>query len=204
MFKKIPWRKVVVIGSTFLLGISTGLGIVMAADPTFTPAIASSILQRNQSANTDVIQVSQENTAGQESGRSDGLTEAEQAKIVDDYKMSLALLFEAWRSPDMLTFEKKIAGGYTGDLKDRHLDRAQSYISNGKGLYVDDLKFNLAMIESATATTATLVASYTYTARDFDLNKTQAYGAKVDHEVHVRAELVKVNERWLISGETAI
>ncbi|MCL1917957.1 MAG: hypothetical protein FWG14_06525 [Peptococcaceae bacterium] len=204
MLKKVPWRKIIVIGSTFLLGISTGLGIVMAADPAFNTTFAGSFLQRNQPAGTDMNQLSQENAAVEASGQPDGLTEVEQAKVVDDYKMSLALLFEAWRSPDMQVFEKKIIGGYTGDLRDRHLDRAQAYISNGKGLYVDDLKFNLVMIESATSAAATIVASYTYTARDFDLNKTQAYGSKVDHQVHVRAELVKVGDRWLISGETAI
>jgi hypothetical protein len=202
MFKKIPWKKVIVIGSTFLLGISTGLGIVMAADPTFNPALASSILQRNQ-PNNDAAQASQEQGGGQAAGQ-DSQAQAEQAKIVDDYKMSLALLFEAWRSPDMQVFEKKIAGGYTGDLKDRHLDRAQAYISNGKGLYVDDLQFDLVTIEEAAGAKATIIASYTYTARDFDLNKTQAYGPKVDHQVHVRAELVKAGDRWLISGETAI
>jgi hypothetical protein len=198
---KIPWKKIVVVGSVFLLGVSTGLGMAMVTDPTFNPTFAPNISQKKDD---EIRQMSLENTAAQVSGQLGGLTEAEQAKIVDDYKLSLALLFEAWRSPDMETFEKKLLGGYAGDIKDRHADRAQAYISSGKGLYVDDLKFDAVRIESANASAAILMASYTYTARDFDLDRTQAYGQKVDHQVHVRVDLITIGDRWMISGEYAI
>ncbi|MCL1853457.1 MAG: hypothetical protein FWF88_10600 [Peptococcaceae bacterium] len=201
MGRIIPWRKIVVIGSAFLLGVSAGLGMVMATDPSFNPTFASkdTVIQANYAPDSQT-----DSLPTQAPDQTDGLTQAEQAKIIDDYKMSLALLFEAWRSPDMRAFEAKILDAYLGEIKDRHLDRAQMYISNGKGLYIDDLKFDLIQIESADASEAQIAATYMYTARDFDLEKTQAFGQKVNHEVHVRAILNKVGNRWLIVGETSI
>ena len=198
---KISWKKVIVIGSTFLLGISTGVGMVTVAEPSINTIFSP---KTNQVSDNNYRQVSHDNNAAEASSQSGSLMELERAKIVGDYKMSLAILFEAWRAPDMQAFERKISGAYTGDLKDRHLDRAHDYISSGRGLYVDDFRFDEVIIESANTRTATITASYTYTARDFDLNKFQAYGQKVDHQVMVRAELVKIGERWVISAEDAI
>ncbi|MCL1791157.1 MAG: hypothetical protein FWG40_07350 [Peptococcaceae bacterium] len=201
MGRIIPWRKIIVVGSAFLLGVSAGLGLVMATDPSFNPTFASkdTITQTNYTP-----EAQPDNVPVQTSDRTDGLTQVEQAKIVDDYKVSLAMLFEAWRAPEMKTFEAKIQNAYLGEIKDRHLDRAQTYISNGKGLYIDDLKFDFVQIESADTSLATITARYSYTARDFDLEKTQAYGQKITHEVQVRAILSKVGDRWVIIAETAI
>lgn len=152
---------------------------------------------------TDKAPGTEQETAGnQESGIY--VAQAEQEKIISDYKLALGILFEAWKSPDIATFRSKINTAYTGDILEKHCARAEQYIAKGTGLYVTKVSFDHVKIESADNNSATLTASYRYTVKDYHLTEKQPVGAEQNHFIELRVNLVKINAQWLITGETVI
>jgi hypothetical protein len=125
-------------------------------------------------------------------------------KIVSDYKQNIGIFFEAWKSTDMMSFRSKLIKAYTGDLYEKHARQAESFIAQGIGIDVRDIRFDQLTVVSATATSATLTASYHYAAQDYDLGEQVAMGEKTEHQVNVRVNLIKNSNRWLITGETPI
>ena len=132
------------------------------------------------------------------------LTQAEQEKIISDYKKNLGILFDAWKAEDMPTFRERIANAYTGQLMENHILKAEKYLPNGIGLSISEVSFDDMRIESADKYSATVKAIYRYTVRDYNLAEGYPYGEEYKHFVHVRANLVKIDSRWLITGETSI
>lgn len=124
--------------------------------------------------------------------------------IISDYKLNIATLFEAWKTIDMVSFRAELSKAYTGDLFEKHARQAEPFIAQGVGIDVSDIRFNSVKVDAATATSATLTASYNYLAKDYDLGNEVAMGENVEHEVKVRVNMVKNDERWLITGETTL
>lgn len=127
-----------------------------------------------------------------------------QQEIISQYKQALGILFDAWKAKDMTAFRVAIADAYTGELREKHIAKAESFITQGIGLDISNIVFDDVKVESADNTTATVNAVYRYTARDYDLSEQYALGQEQVHEVRVRANLVKIDSRWMITGETAI
>jgi hypothetical protein len=132
------------------------------------------------------------------------ISKTEQDKIISDYKQSLGLLFDAWKAKDMPAFRSVIAGAYTGEIMENHVKKAEKYLPQGVGLYISDVSFDDVDIESADKYSATVNAIYRYTVRDYDLDEEYPFGEEVSHFVHVRANLIKMDSRWMITGETVI
>lgn len=132
------------------------------------------------------------------------LSTAEQGKIISDYKQNLGILFDAWKAEDISIFKERIAEAYTGQLMENHIKKAEEFISGGVGLYIDEVSFDDIRIETADKYSATIKAIYRYTVRDYNLAEASPYGEEYKHFVHVRANLIKMDSRWLITGETAI
>ncbi len=132
------------------------------------------------------------------------LTEAEQEAVIAQYKQGLGILFDAWKAKDMTAFRTAIANAYTGELMEKHIQKAEGFISRGIGLDVGNIIFDDVQIESADKLSATVNAVYRYTARDYDLDEQYPLGEEQEHQVHVRANLIKIGQSWLITGETAI
>lgn len=124
--------------------------------------------------------------------------------IIADYKQDIGLFFEAWKSPEMVSFRSKLSKAYTGDLFEKHARQAESYIAQGVGIEISNIRFNQVNVESATAAAATLTAVYQYVAQDYDIGEQTPFGEKKDHQVKVRVNLIKDNARWKITGETPI
>lgn len=129
---------------------------------------------------------------------------AEQEKIIADYKQALGILFDAWKSKDMPAFRASIGNAYTGAIMDSHIKKAEKYLPRGIGLYVSKVSFDDVDIESADKYSATVNAIYRYTVQDYDLDEEFPVGEEYNHFVHVRANLVKIDSRWMITGETVI
>lgn len=123
-------------------------------------------------------------------------------EITADYKQDLGFFFEAWKSPEMVTFRTQLAKAYKGDLYEKHARQAENFIVQGVGLEVKDIRFERLTVESASNNAATLRATYTYTAQDYNIGEQIATGEKKEHTVNVRVNLIKDNGRWLITGET--
>jgi len=132
------------------------------------------------------------------------LTRTEQDKLISDYKQALGILFDAWKAKDMPTFRTTIAAAYTGEIMDHHIRKAEKFIPKGIGQYVTEVSFDDVDIESADKYSATVNAIYRYTVRDYDLDEEYPIGEEFKHFVHVRANLVRIDSRWLITGETVI
>ncbi len=133
-----------------------------------------------------------------------GLSIIEQEKIISDYKQNLGILFDAWKAEDITKFKEKIAGAYTGQLMETHIQKAEEFLQGGVGLYIDEVSFDDIRIETADKNSATIKAIYRYTVRDYNLTDASPYGEEFKHFVHVRANLIKMDSRWLITGETSI
>ncbi|UWG97001.1 hypothetical protein LPY66_19365 [Dehalobacter sp. DCM] len=131
-------------------------------------------------------------------------TDDVQLEIVAQYKQALGILFDAWKAKDMATFRSAIEGAYTGELMEKHIAKAEGYIPEGIGLDISNIVFDEVKVESTDNYTATVDAIYRYTARDYDLNTQKPVGLEQVHEVHVRANLVKIATQWMITGETTI
>lgn len=132
------------------------------------------------------------------------LSRTEQDKLISDYKQALGILFDAWKVKDMPAFRTTIAAAYTGEIMDHHIQKAEKFIPKGIGLYVSEVSFDDVDIESADKYSATVNAIYRYTVRDYDLDEEYPIGEEFKHFVHVRANLVKIDSRWMITGETVI
>lgn len=132
------------------------------------------------------------------------LSPTEQEKLIADYKQALGILFDAWKAKNMPTFRSIVASAYTGDILENHIQKAEKYLPRGIGLYVSQVTFDDVDIESADKHSATVNAIYRYTVQDYDLDEEYPYGEEHSHFVHVRADLVKIDSRWLITGETVI
>lgn len=133
-----------------------------------------------------------------------GLSEGEEEKIIADYKQGLGILFDAWKSKDMVDFRLAIGRAYTGELLEKHLQKAKQYIPQGVGIEVTEIIFDHVALDSANEVAATVDAIYRYSVRDYDLDERFPIGEKSDHFVHVRANLIKVEDRWMITGETSL
>ncbi len=145
-----------------------------------------------------------DNSVSDQDKNSIAISITEQDRIVSDYKQALGILFDAWKVKDMPTFRSTIGSAYTGEIMESHIRKAEKYISKGIGLYVSDVSFDDVDIESADKYSATVNAIYRYTVSDFDLDEEYPVGEKFEHFVHVRANLVKIDSKWMITGETVI
>ncbi len=132
------------------------------------------------------------------------ISKPEQDKLLADYKQSIGILFEAWKEKDVSVFREKLAGAYTGEILESHAQRAEKYLAAGVGIHVCDIVFDHIGIESADNYSATINAIYRYTSQDYDLDKKYHYGEKFSHFVHVRANLVKIDSKWMITSETVL
>ncbi|MEA4901460.1 hypothetical protein [Desulfitobacterium sp.] len=220
--RKINW----LVGSVALcLGLV--IGIVGHAVAT-TPATGSSILTKlgvdNESQATAINSenvlnsVKQSPNADQKdslltppegvlagANETDSTVEKERTeKIISDYKQNIGYFFGAWQSTDMTNFRNQLAKAYIGEIYEKHARNAESFIIQGIGLAVSDIRFDEIKVESATANSATLEATYRYAAQDYDLGEQMPQGEKTEHLVHVRVNLILSNGHWLISGETLL
>jgi hypothetical protein len=132
------------------------------------------------------------------------LSALEQEQIISDYKQALGILFDAWKVKDLPTFRSSIAGAYTGEIMENHIRKAEKFLPRGIGLHVSEVNFDNLDIESADKYSATINAIYRYTVQDYDLDEEYPFGDEIQHFVHVRANLVKIDTRWMITGETVI
>ncbi|WP_240983419.1 hypothetical protein [Acididesulfobacillus acetoxydans] len=145
-------------------------------------------------------------TTGQGPGQGpgQGSPSAGTQAIIADYKQDIGILFDAWKCQNVKAFKAELAKGYAGPVLENHVKQAEPYITQGVGLDVQSVTFDSVTVEDANADTATLRADYRYTAGDCSLKNGQATGAPTDHSVHVRVNLVKMNQRWIITGETPL
>lgn len=148
--------------------------------------------------------VTQPNSATLPNAQSNGVSAEITQKVVADYKQDIGFFFEAWKSPEMVSFRAKLNKAYTGDLYEKHARQAEGFIAQGVGIEVSGIRFDQVIVESATATAATLTASYHYVAQDYNIGDQTPVGNKTEHQVKVRVNLIKDNTRWLITGETPI
>lgn len=125
-------------------------------------------------------------------------------QVITDYKQDIGIFFGAWKSTDMESFRVKLAKAYTGDLFEKHARRAEEYLVQGIGLDVSQITFDRVDVESANENTATLRADYHYTARDYNVADAATVGEEHEQTVHVRVNLLKLNSRWIITGESPI
>lgn len=125
-------------------------------------------------------------------------------KIIADYKQDIGVFFNAWKSPDAQSFRTKLATGYTGDILDKHVSQAEPFLAQGLGVDVTRIDFDRVVVEEADNNTATLQADYRYSARDYSLADAAPTGDDHDQTVHTRVNLVKINSRWLVTGETIL
>lgn len=212
--RKINW----IVGSVALaLGIGLGmLSIALASNP-IAPNLLAKMNLFKQAAPLDHAVTAgttpdgtstTSTTAAVDKPLQDGLGEAVSPllaqQIVGDYKQDIGFFFDAWKSTDMTTYRSKLAKAYAGDLLERHARQAEEYILQGVGLDVSLINFDNVVVEAADAGTATLRADYRYTASDFVLNEGKTVGTPNEHVVHVRVNLIKSGQRWVITGETGI
>lgn len=127
-----------------------------------------------------------------------------QQQIIADYKQDIGIFFGAWKSADEAAFRVKLAKAYTGDLLEKHAHRAEGFLAQGIGLDVSQITFDRVDIESSDDNTATLLANYRYTARDYSLADAAPVGEEHEQIVHMRVNLVKQNSHWMITGETTM
>jgi len=135
---------------------------------------------------------------------SEGISRILAQQIIGDYKQDIGFFFDAWKSADMTAFRSKLTRAYSGELLERHARQAEEYILQGVGLDVSNISFDNVVVEEAGAYTATLRADYRYTASDFILSEGKTVGTPIEHVVHVRVNLIKSGQRWLITGETIL
>ncbi len=127
-----------------------------------------------------------------------------QQQIITDYKQDIGVFFGAWKSADMATFRIKLSKAYTGELLEKHARRAEEYLAQGVGLDVSEITFDRVDIESSDENSATLLVNYRYSARDYSLADAAPVGEEHEQIVHVRVNLLKMNSRWMITGESIV
>lgn len=137
------------------------------------------------------------------SANSDTILNQTHQQIVADYKQDIGIFFGAWKSADMNTFRLTLAKAYTGELFEKHAQRAEEFLVQGIGIDVTKITFDQVDVESADANTATLRVEYRYRARDYSLADGTPFGEEHEQTVQVRVNLLKQNSRWLITGESS-
>ncbi|MHB8125746.1 MAG: hypothetical protein ACYDEJ_08925 [Desulfitobacteriaceae bacterium] len=125
-------------------------------------------------------------------------------QIITDYKQDVGILFDAWKCTEMSAFRAKLATGYTGGILEKHANRAEPYLLQGVGLDVIKIDFDQVIVEKADKSTATLRADYQYTAADYSFENASSVGEAHEQKIHVRVNLINLNSRWLITGESSI
>lgn len=125
-------------------------------------------------------------------------------QIIADYKQDIGIFFEAWKSADINTFRLQLGKAYTGELFEKHARRAEEFLVRGVGLDVTQIIFDQVTVESSDTNTATLRADYRYKARDYSLADKAPFGEEYEQTVQVRVNLIKLNSRWMITGENSI
>ncbi|MFA6808053.1 MAG: hypothetical protein WCR27_03580, partial [Eubacteriales bacterium] len=162
----------ILIGATgyIFLGSSFGLGVEQSAEKNNAAKVQvpfyivsdiqengtdvgiGKILEEQNNENSllgnDSVQGAEENSNVIDETQQSELTEMEKERIVGDYKQCLGILFDAWKSKDISSFRIVAAEAYTGDLLEKHVQKAQRYIPTGIGLYVDNIQFDEVSVES--------------------------------------------------------
>jgi hypothetical protein len=189
-----------------LLALCGGILIGVSGLTVASPAARNSVLSKLGMKGSPAL-VNAGSTTGAPVGGADNNAavspELAQA-VMADYKQDVGIFFEAWKTLDMEGFRNKIAKAYTGPLIERHSQQAKEYITAGVGMEVSQIHFIQITVEKADAMTATLQAEYRYTGQDYLLAAGEVTGEKHEQRVNIRVNLVKLEERWLIAGETSL
>lgn len=167
--------------------------------PVQDPAADSASNQVAAEKNADADSLEKNQT-----GKNTPLTSQLKEQIVTDYKQDIGIFFDAWKSTDMEDFRLKLSKAYTGDLFEKHARQAEQYLVQGIGLDVSQITFDRVDVENANDNSATLLVDYHYTARDYNLADASTVGEEHEQTVHARVNLLKLNSRWMISGESTI
>lgn len=144
------------------------------------------------------------NSSSDESETNDEIPPQLAQQIITDYKQDIGIFFDAWKSMEMTVFRAKLATGYTGGILEKHANRAEPYLLQGVGLDVIRIDFDQVTLEKANDSTATLRADYRYTASDYIFENDSPAGEAHEQTVSVRVNLIFVNSRWLITGESVL
>ncbi len=137
-------------------------------------------------------------------GKDDAKTAQIKETIISDYKQDIGTLFDAWKSKDMTAFRATLEKAYTGDLLEKHIQKASPFFEQGTGINVSYINFDQVEVESLSAETATLKADYHYMSSDYDLVTQKEKGEPHEQTVHVRVDLIKIDSHWMITGETSL
>ncbi|MGI6120414.1 MAG: hypothetical protein ACOYIB_07610 [Desulfosporosinus sp.] len=201
------------------LGVIVGtLGVSLFLNPSSTGSFISKLRGENSiqtvSGVNDSTQIPPSDNKGQDNisenknaldhGNADPALNQREQQIVADYKQNIGYFFGAWKSPDMNTFRLKLAKAYTGELFDKHVRRAEEFFAQGIGLDVTQITFDQVAVESADEHTATLQVEYHYKAKDYNLAEGVSFGEEHEQTVKARVNLLKLNSRWMITGESII
>jgi hypothetical protein len=208
-------RKWIVALITIILGITVGMLGFSVANPTYTVSLISKLLGKTnvQTLATDTQYPESNGQETREGNWPETETNDKQdieipqqlsQQIITDYKQDVGVFFDAWKCTDMLGFRSKLASGYTGEILEKHAKRAETYLSQGIGLDVIKVDFDQVTIEKADKSTATLRADYRYTAADYSHENASSIGEAHEQNVHVRVNLININSRWLITGESSL
>lgn len=200
---------------TIILGITVGILGFSFTNPTYTESLITKLLGKTNiqtvAADTDSTESSSQETSennppGTETNNQQDTEIPQQLsqKIIADYKQDVGIFFDAWKCADMLGFRVKLASGYTGEILEKHANRAEPYFSQGIGLDVIKIDFDQITIEKADKSTASLRADYRYTATDYNLKNASPIGEAHEQNVHVRVNLININSHWLITGESCL
>ncbi len=138
------------------------------------------------------------------SGTNEKIPQQLAVQIITDYKQDVGILFDAWKSTEMSAFRAKLATGYTGSILEKHANQAEPYLLQGVGLDVIRIDFDQVTLEKADKSTATLLADYRYIASDYSFENAAPAGEANEHNVNLRVNLIYVDSRWLITGESSI
>ncbi|MDR3270561.1 MAG: hypothetical protein LBT32_03475 [Peptococcaceae bacterium] len=125
-------------------------------------------------------------------------------EIIADYKRDVGMFFEAWKSAVVTDRRKKVTQAYIGPLLEKHFRQIEEYVSAGLGMEVSQIDFTKINVEKADAVTATLLAEYSYVGQDVSLGEDVWVGEKYEQFVKLRVNMIHVEDRWLISGETLV
>lgn len=147
-----------------------------------------------------------DDTLGSAGGNHTGETGSDPVaeEIIADYKQNIGTLFDAWKTTDSSAFQEKLTKAYTGDLLNKHVERAKPYIDQGLGMNVSSVTFDKVTVENYSGGTATLQADYFYRTNDYNTLEQKDLGEMQEQTVHVRVNLIKINAHWYITGETRL
>jgi len=172
--------------------------------PTPTPASGSSGTDSTSTSNSTGLQNDVPSLVQNGASKDAAALSPLQQQIISDYKQDIGIFFGAWKSADMATFRLKLTKAYTGELFEKHAQRAEEFLAQGIGLDVSQITFDRVDIESSDENTATLLVNYRYSAKDYSLADAAPIGEAHEQTVHVRVNLLKQNSRWMITGESIV